>query len=55
MRLLRPSGHVLLTVIGEMDEHPEQRPRLMDESGQETRLPAGRQGVPGAGWDHLRA
>jgi thiamine monophosphate kinase len=55
MRLLRASANVPLTVIGEMDEHPEQRPRLMDESGQEMRLPAGRQGVPGAGWDHLRA
>lgn len=48
MRLLRASAQVRLTVIGEMDEHPEQRPRLMDESGQEMRL-------AGAGWDHLRA
>jgi thiamine-monophosphate kinase len=47
MRLLRASAQVPLTVIGEMDEHPEQRPRLMDESGKETPL-------PGAGWDHLR-
>jgi len=54
MRLLRASAQVPLTVIGEMDEHPEQRPRLIDESGKEMRLPAGRQGVPGAGWDHLR-
>ncbi len=55
MRLLRASAHLPLTVIGEMDEHPEQRPRLMDESGKEARLPAGTQGVPGAGWDHLKA
>ena len=48
MRLLRASANVRLTIIGEMDEHPEQRPRLMDESGKEMRL-------PGAGWDHLRA
>ncbi len=48
MRLLRASAHVSLAVIGEMDEHPEQRPRLMDESGNEMR-------PPGAGWDHLRA
>jgi thiamine-monophosphate kinase len=47
MRLLRASAHVRLTVIGEMDEHPEQRPRLLDESGREMRLPT-------AGWDHLR-
>ena len=47
MRLLRASAHLPLTVIGEMDEHPEQRPRLMDESGKEMRL-------PDAGWDHLR-
>jgi thiamine-monophosphate kinase len=55
MLLLRASANVPLTVIGEMDEHPEQRPRLMDESGKETRLSADRQGAPGAGWDHLRA
>lgn len=55
MRLLRASAHVPLTVIGEMDEHPEQRPRLVDESGNEMRLPADRQGLSGAGWDHLRA
>ncbi len=54
MRLLRASANVSVNVIGEMDEHPEQRPRLMDESGREARLPAGRQGVSGAGWDHLR-
>jgi thiamine-monophosphate kinase len=54
MRLLRATANVPLTVIGEMDEHPEQRPRLVDESGNEMRLPAGRQGVPEAGWDHLR-
>jgi thiamine-monophosphate kinase len=48
MRLLRASANVRVTVIGEMDEHPEQRPRLMDESGEEMRL-------PGRGWDHLRA
>ncbi len=47
MRLLRASAQVPLTVIGEMDDHPEQRPRLMDESGKETH-------VPGTGWDHLR-
>ena len=47
MRLLRASAQVRITVIGEMDEHPEQRPRLMDESGKELKL-------PGAGWDHLR-
>jgi thiamine-monophosphate kinase len=55
MRLLRASVQVPLTVIGEMDEHPEQRPRLMDESGVEMRLPAGRQGLAEPGWDHLRA
>jgi thiamine monophosphate kinase len=55
MRLLRASADMRLTIIGEMDEHPEQRPRLIDESGTEMRLPAGRQGVPGAGWDHLQA
>jgi thiamine-monophosphate kinase len=55
MRLLRASARARLTVIGEMDEHPEQRPRLMDESGKEVRLPVGGQGAPGAGWDHLRA
>ncbi len=48
MRLLRASAQVRLTVIGEMDEHPEQRPRLMDGSGKEIEL-------AGAGWDHLRA
>lgn len=48
MRLLRASAQVRLTVIGEMDEHPEQRPRLMDGSGKEVDL-------AGAGWDHLRA
>lgn len=47
MRLLRASAQVRITVIGEMDEHPEQRPRLMDESGKEIKLAA-------AGWDHLR-
>jgi thiamine-monophosphate kinase len=47
MRLLRASAQLPLTVIGEMDEHPEQRPRLLDESGNEMRLPE-------AGWDHLR-
>jgi thiamine-monophosphate kinase len=47
MRLLRASANVRVTVIGEMDEHPEQRPRLMDESGKEMRL--------AGGWDHLRA
>ncbi len=55
MRLLRASANVPLAVIGEMDEHPEQRPRLMDESGKESRLSADRQGAPGAGWDHLRS
>ena len=48
MRLLRASAQVRVTVIGEMDEHPEQRPRLMDASGVEIKLPE-------AGWDHLRA
>jgi hypothetical protein len=48
MRLLRASAQVRVTVIGEMDEHPEQRPRLMDASGNEIKLPE-------AGWDHLRA
>ncbi len=47
MRLLRASAQVRVTVIGEMDGHPEQRPRLMDGSGEEIRLAAG-------GWDHLR-
>ncbi len=47
MRLLRASAQVRVTVIGEMDEHPEQRPRLMDASGKEIKLPE-------AGWDHLR-
>ncbi len=47
MRLLRASAQVRVNVIGEMDEHPEQRPRLMDESGKEIKLAA-------AGWDHLR-
>ena len=47
MRLLRASAQVRVTVIGEMDEHPEQRPRLMDASGVEIKLPE-------AGWDHLR-
>jgi len=37
-----------ITVIGEMIvEDAERRPRLVDESGEEIRLPA-------AGWDHLR-
>jgi len=48
MRLLRASAQVRVTVIGEMDEHPEQRPRLVDGSGKEIAL-------AGAGWDHLRA
>ena len=48
MRLLRASAQVRVTVIGEMDEQPEQRPRLMDASGNEIKLPE-------AGWDHLRA
>ena len=47
MRLLRASAQVRVNVIGGMDEHPEQRPRLMDESGKEIKLAA-------AGWDHLR-
>jgi len=37
-----------ITVIGEMVEHAERRPRLVDGSGNEVRLPA-------AGWDHLKA
>jgi thiamine-monophosphate kinase len=36
-----------ITVIGEMVESAERRPRLVDASGDEVRLPA-------AGWDHLR-
>jgi thiamine-monophosphate kinase len=47
MRLLQPSAGVPLTVIGEMDERPEHRPRLVDGSGEEMRLPE-------LGWDHLR-
>ncbi len=47
MRLLQVSAQVRVTVIGEMDEQPEQRPRLMDASGVEIKLPE-------AGWDHLR-
>ncbi|MDP2675709.1 MAG: thiamine-phosphate kinase [Dehalococcoidia bacterium] len=37
-----------ITVIGEMVEHAERRPRLVDGSGEEIRLPAA------VGWDHLR-
>jgi len=47
MRLLRASADVPTSVIGEMDEHPEHRPRLVDEFGEEMRLPE-------VGWDHLR-
>jgi thiamine-monophosphate kinase len=49
VRLLRASPPLAgMAVIGEMDEHPEQRPRLVDGSGKEIDL-------AGAGWDHLRA
>ncbi len=47
MRLLRVAAQVPVTVIGEMDDHPEQRPRVMDGSGREIPMPAG-------GWDHLK-
>jgi thiamine-monophosphate kinase len=47
IRLLRPLRNVPVTVIGEMDDHPEHRPRLVDESGEEMRL-------TDLGWDHLR-
>jgi hypothetical protein len=47
MRLLRASADVPTSVIGEMDEHPDHRPRLVDGSGEEMRLPE-------LGWDHLR-
>ena len=48
MRLLRASAQVRVTVIGEMDEAPGQRPRLVDGVGAGIAL-------AGAGWDHLRA
>ena len=37
-----------VTVIGEMNESAERRPRLMDEAGNEVRL------AVAGGWDHLR-
>ena len=43
LEALRPE----VTVIGEMEERAERRPRLLDASGEEVRLPA-------ASWDHLR-
>jgi len=47
MRRLLASVEERLTVIGKMTDNPDQRPRLLDESGNEIQL-----GAPG--WDHLR-
>lgn len=53
LRRLSEAVDVPLTVIGEMEEAAELRPRLVDAAGEEVSL----SGLPGraAGWDHLKA